>query len=121
MDITITRPQYDALRNAIIANDEAETIRLLSLIEIANGIKRYFLYIRWQDVGGTPPPRIELGKGWPKDQTYTLELDRAIARSDVDTVLATQARNPVSVMVTPDRAGNVGWTLINDYNFSAGT
>jgi hypothetical protein len=120
-NVTLTRPQYDALRTAALAGDTAEVSRILDIVDKANSIKRYFLYIRWQDVGGTPPPRIELGKGWPQNRTYKLEMDRPIAREDVNSVLSQKAQNPTAVMVTPDRAGNVGWTLINDYNFSIGT
>lgn len=117
MTVSITRPQYDALMTAALAGNTTEVSRLRDIIDKANSIKRYYLSIRWQDVGGRPPPRIELGRGWPSDQTFLLELDRPIARSDVDAVLTQQATNPTSVMVTPDRAGNVGWTLIDDYTF----
>jgi hypothetical protein len=119
-DIIITRPQYDALMTAALAGDTIEVSRLRDVIDVANSIKRFFLYIRWQDVGGAPPPRIKLGKGWPQDQTFALEMDRAITREDVDSVLAQNTQNPTSVMVTPDRAGNVGWTLLDDYNFAIG-
>lgn len=118
--VTLTRPQYDALMSAALAGNTAEVARLRDIIDKANGIKRYFLYVRWQDVGGRPPPLIELGKGWPPNQTYKMELDRPIARADVDAIVAKAAVNPVSVMVTPDRAGIVGWSLIDDYNFATG-
>lgn len=113
--IELTRPQYDALMNAALAGDVAEVQRLRDIIDKANAVKRYYLSIRWQDVGGRPPPRIRLSEGWPRDQTYLLELDRPIARADVDSILEQQASNPVTVMVTPDRNGVVGWSLLEDY------
>lgn len=116
MTVSISDPLYAALRTAVIEGNTAEATRLLDLVDQANGIRRYFLSIRWQDVGGRPPPRAEI-MNWPKDQTYLLELDRPISRADVDQVLAQKARNPVSVMVTPDRQGRVGWTLLGDYKF----
>lgn len=116
-DLTIPRAQYDALITAALAGDTDEVLRLRGLIDKANGIKRYFLFIRWQDVGGQPPPRIELGKGWPPKQTYQLEQDRPITREDVDVVLQQQAINPVGTQVTPDRSGVVGWTLLPDFAF----
>ena len=119
--VTLTRSQYDALLAAARQANPQAADQLRREIDAANGITRYFLYIRWQDVGGKAPPRIELGKGWPVNQTYQLELLRRIARADVDDVLRTNAVNPVSIMVTPDRQGVVGWTLINDYDFQAGT
>jgi hypothetical protein len=118
--ITMTRPQYDALLAAAKVGDPVAAAQLQKLIDAGNGIIRYLLQIRWQDVGGKPPPRIELGKGWPPDQTFLLQLERRISRADVDDVLRTNASNPVSVMVTPDPLGVVGWTLIDDYDFQAG-
>lgn len=119
--VTLTRSQYEALLSTARLASPQIADQLRREIDAANGITRYFLYIRWQDVGGKAPPRIELGKGWPPTQTYQLELERRIARADVDEVLRTNAVNPVSIMVTPDRLGVVGWTLIDDYDFQAGT
>jgi hypothetical protein len=119
-NIIMTRAQYDALLAAAHAGNTIEVDRLRDLIDEANGIVRYKLWIRWQDVGGRPPPRIELGKGWPSNQTYFLELERKITRLDVDDALRNNAKNPVSVMVTPDPNATVGWTLINDYDFANG-
>lgn len=119
-NITMTRAQYDALIAAAHTGQTVEVDRLRDLIDEANGITRYQLWIRWQDVGGRPPPRIELGKGWPENQTYFLELERKITRLDIDDVLRNNAKNPVSVMVTPDVNATVGWTLIDDYDFASG-
>lgn len=119
-NVTLTRSQYDALLNAAHTGQTQEVDRLRDIIDAANGITRYQLWIRWQDVGGQPPPTIELGKGWPPGMTYFLELERKIARADVDDVLRNNAKNPASVMVTPDVDGVVGWTLLPDYDFSVG-
>jgi hypothetical protein len=118
--VTLTRTQYETLLAAARLGNPQAAAQLQQTIDAANGITRYFLYVRWQNVGGAPPPRIELGKGWPPDQTYQLEMERRIARLDVDEVLRANAINPVSIMVTPDREGVVGWTLIDDYDFQAG-
>lgn len=119
-NITMTRIQYDALLSLATRASAEESRALRTLIDAANGITRYQLWIRWQDVGGRPPPTIELGKGWPENQTYFLELERKIARADVDDVLRSNTKNPASVMVTPDIYGVVGWTLIDDYDFVNG-
>lgn len=117
MAITLTREQYDTLCALAKTADPSAALTLQRAIDSENGIRRFFLYVRWQNVGGRPPPRIELGKGWPSDQTATVELERPISREDVDTILRTQATNPASVMVTPDRFGVVGWTLLEDHQF----
>lgn len=119
-NVTLTRAQYDALTNAALSGNTEEVRRLRDLIDKANGITRYRLWIRWQDIGGRPPPRIELGKGWPENQTYFLELERRITRADVNDVLRLNTKNPASVMVTPDPLATVGWTLVNDYDFANG-
>lgn len=119
-NVTMTREQYDAFYTLAKAADPSSAFSLRRAVDTTNGIRRFFLFVRWQNVGGTPPPRIELGKGWPVDQSYQLELERPITRQDVDDILRINAINPVSVMLTPDRNGIVGWTLLNDYDFATG-
>jgi hypothetical protein len=116
MPVTITSEQYSALREAISSNDLEEAERILGIIDRDNGIVRYSLYIRWQNVGGNPRP-VNQFLDWPPAEQFLLQLDRPIARADVDEVLRTQANNPASVLVTPDVNGVVGWTEIESYNF----
>ena len=113
----MTRSQYDNLLYAAKIGNPVSASILQRDIDKLNSITRYVLNVRWQDVGGKPPPRIELGKGWPVSLTYRIELERPITRADVDTVLQTNAANPVSSMVTPDPRGIVGWTILDDYTF----
>lgn len=119
-DLTITRNQYDALIAAALDKNTSEVLRLRSIIDKQNDIKRYFLNVRWQDVGGEPPPRVSFSAGWPPMSTYKIELERKIVRSDVEDVLRTQAANPQLVLVTPDPNAEVGWTEIDEYDFATG-
>lgn len=117
----MSRAQYDALIAAGAAGNSDEVYRLRDLIDDANSITRYVLWISWQDVGGQAPPRAQqFQETFPPGTLFKLELERSIARSDVDTVLETQAANPVGVLVTPDPNGVVGWTALEDYDFVAG-
>lgn len=118
--ITMTRGQYDALYALAQEASAADASVLQKQIDKANGITRYILWVLWQDVGGQPPPRIELKNGWPATNRQRLELERKIARSDVDDFLRVNAVNPVGVMVTPDPDCVVGITLIDDYDFNTG-
>lgn len=90
-------------------------------IDDKNSIKRYLLNIRWMEIGGVPPSRIELkdAGGWPPQQEFILRQDRPISRNDVDIVLGKQATNPVSVTVTSDERGIVGWTELEVWDFNA--
>jgi hypothetical protein len=118
-DVTLTRAQYESLVLAAEGDTTIDVALLKKTVDRANSITRYVLNIRWQDVGGTPPTRIEIanGTGWPAEQTFKLVLDRAISREDVDDVLETQATSPVDPAVTRDPDGIVGWTLLDDYDF----
>lgn len=113
--MNITRAQYDALIAAALGGNLEEVRRIRDIVDKSNLIRRYVLYIRWQDGGGTPPRNIELGKPWPPELTTLLELDRPIGKDDVMTLVRSRAANPVSVLVTPDRAGVVGWSAIDTY------
>lgn len=115
--ITMTRSQYEAIMSVALRHEYESIIHIRREVDAANDVARYVLSIRWKNTGGTKPPRIELGLGWPTDQSFLLELDRPIERNDVDQVLETQASSPLDVMVTPDPFSTVGWTLVDDYTF----
>lgn len=113
--MNITRAQYDALIEAALAGDLEEVRRIQEIVDRDNEIQRYVLYIRWQDIGGTPPRNIELGRPWPPELTTQIELDRPISKEDVLDLVRSRATNPASIMVTPDRAGIVGWSQVDVY------
>ena len=117
-------PASNALINAAqaAADAGASTLDVLSLrntIDQANGITRYFLKVRWVNAGDEQRP--QLGQEWPPTLEHDIELERPIAREDVDQVLADQAKNPVTVLVTRDRNGVVGLTALDSYNFILNT
>lgn len=118
-NVSLTRDQYDLLLEyayGTIVSDVA-LVEMQRKIDAANGIKRYALLLRWMETGGAAPTRIELGKGWPVSQQFLLKMDRPIAREDVDNILRTQATRPVSVTVTPDVRGVLGWTELEVWSF----
>lgn len=119
MPISMSTDQYNALLDfAYGRRTEAEQLRQLQrTLDAANGVRRYFLAIRWMERGGSPPSRIEIGRGWPPTQSFPLRMDRPITRQDVDDVLRTQATSPVYVTVTNDENGIVGWTEIDAWDF----
>lgn len=123
MPISMTSDQYEALLDyANGRRTDSDALRLLQQqIDDANGVRRYFLYLRWMERGGSAPSRIEIGRGWPPTQEYKIRLDRPIVRSDVDAVLTEQARAPVYPTVTDDEAGNVGWTELDLWDFDNAT
>jgi len=88
----------------------------LRSIEERNGIKRYFLAVRWQEIGIPLQTGIRFPETWPPNLTaYIQQFTRAIARSDVDSLLEARAVNPQLVMVTTDPGLRIGWTLLDDY------
>jgi hypothetical protein len=117
MTVTMSRQEYDALLNAALTGNATDVPALQEAIDAANSITRYRLFLRWQDVGGSVPSRIELGAGWPPEQTFLLELSRPIAREDVLQAVNAQARNPAEIYVTPDPTGVVGFTQLDSYDF----
>jgi hypothetical protein len=120
-DVILSRTSYEGLLTAARQGNAIEAERIRTLVDAANDIRRYRLYIRWQDIGGQPPRAIELGKGWPPDLSRLLELERPIALEDVEELLSVLAANPVHTHVTLDPHGIVGWTLLSDFDFSAAT
>lgn len=115
--ISMTRQQYEALYRLAREHNSSEANALRQDIDDDNGIARFFLWIRWQDVTGAIPTHLNSFMNWPPEQQFLLELDRTPERNDVDAVLRDQAVNPAVVFVTPDPQGVVGWTEIENYSF----
>lgn len=88
----------------------------IRMIEKANNLSRYVLWVQWQEQGAPLPPGTDFPDRWPPELRHLITLvTRPITRSDVDAVLATLARQPTNVLVTSDPAANVGWTELAVY------
>ena len=88
----------------------------LKNIEKQNGITRYFLAVRWQEIGIQLRAGSRFPEKWPPEYTAVIQqFSRAISKADVDALVEARATNPQMVMVTLDPGLRVGWTLLNDY------
>jgi hypothetical protein len=125
--ISLTLEQYEALialarKSAVNADgsvDQQQTLVIdgfLKQIEQDNGITRYSLFIRWQDPNAPLPAGVRFPGTWPPTLQFFLQLlSRPIAKSDVLTVVQAKTPNAQNIMVTPDVAGLVGWSKLDDY------
>lgn len=101
---------------ALDSNKARDLESFLRSLEERNGIKRYFLAVRWQEIGVPLKAGIVFPETWPPEYTATIQqFTRPIARADVDVLLASRAVNPQLVMVTTDPGLRLGWTLIDQY------
>jgi hypothetical protein len=93
----------------------------LKSIEVANGVVRHYLAIRWTELEAPLPPRVagaptRFPENWPPNLQGSIELlTRSINRADVDNFLSINAQKPINVMVTTDTGLQVGWTLVDDF------
>ena len=93
----------------------------LKEIEKANGITRYFLAVRWQEMAEPLPPRTagaatRFPENWPPNLEGTMELlTRPICKADVVAFLDARAQKPTNILVTPDPGFIVGWTPLETY------
>jgi hypothetical protein len=103
------------------ANKARELETFLKSIERQNGITRYYLAVRWQELDEPLPPRTAgAATRWPENWPPYLEgsvemLSRPIAKGDVTAFLSSRAKNPTNVMVTIDPGMRVGWTPLDQY------
>ena len=121
-DFVLSVEQYEALismARTATAGDQEKTIQLelfLRDIEARNGITRSFLLVQWQEAGAQLPPGTSFPARWPPELRKALELvGRPIARVDVESVLSKYASEPMTVLVTRDPAGIVGWTTLDAF------
>ena len=121
MNITMSLEDYEALvtfarSDAPSAEKRRSIEAFLRTIEKANGINRYFLWVQWQELGYALPATAVFPEVWPPELRASLErTDRAIARADVDAVLASRATRPTTILVTTDPGAELGWTAIDDF------
>ncbi len=120
--ISLDQQDYEALVSLAREGAKSDPDRVrklesfLRLIEQGSGIHRYFLWVQWQEANQPLPPSTDFPEKWPPELRASIELvTRPIAKVDVEKLLAQRARKPVSVLVTPDPAGVVGWTELNAY------
>lgn len=117
----LSTEQYEALislarRGADTPDRKRDLEAFLRVIEKANGIVRYALWIQWQEMDQPLPPTTSFPDVWPPELRYYLEfLTRPINKTDVDEVLRKKARRPTNVMVTPDVGAVLGWTKYEDF------
>ena len=102
-----------ALARAGASTPEQKTRLELFLrdIEKRNGVQRYFLLVRWQEANQALPATTRFPEVWPPQLEEPIEIvGRPVAKSDVLALLASRASSPISIMLTSDPAGLVGWT-----------
>lgn len=88
----------------------------LRMIEQKNGVSRNFIWVQWQEQNAPLPQGTNFPKKWPPELRVPLSLvSRAIAKSDVTSMLDARAKNPTSVLVTRDPAALVGWMEIDEF------
>lgn len=118
--MTLTLEQYEALAYFARAGLEPDKLRevnaFLTDIEKSNGVTRSFLWVQWQETDYALPPTARFPDKWPPELRFSIErTDRPLARADIDKVLASKAKKPVTILVTTDPGAELGWTPINDY------
>ena len=119
MTVTLDREDYITLaawaENYGLANNRYSSIReLTERIELANDLDRHHVMVRWRDANARPVG----GTGWDWPPLHTQTLLRFGAPWTYDEVLATvmaQTTNPVTIEVTQDRTGLVGWYDIDTF------
>ena len=119
-NVTMSLEQYEALTYFARQGQSVETLREISAflqsIEKDNQITRSFIWVQWQETDYALPPTARFPDKWPPELRFSLErADRPISRADVEQVLSTKAKKPVTILVTTDPGGELGWTPIADY------
>lgn len=118
--VTMTLEQYEALTYYARYERTPDLIRSINVfiqdIEKTNEVVRSFLWVQWQETDYALPPTARFPDKWPPDLRFSIErTDRVLCRADVEKVLAIKAKKPVTVLVTTDPGGELGWVPINDY------
>lgn len=121
MDLTVTLEEYEALitlarAGATTPEKQRALETWLKYIEKRSNIVRSILWVQWQEADTPLPPNTAFPEKWPPEMRHLIQLmTRPISKLDVEVVLRQKARKPVTVLVTPDPAGVLGWTPLEDF------
>jgi hypothetical protein len=120
--LTLTTDQYTALVALARVGAQSQNGDQLALeaflvqIERNNGVTRYLLWVRWQELDEPLPATVSFPTNWPPNLSKSIQLlNRPVAKVDVEAVLTQYARNPTNVMVTPDPNALLGWSTLDQY------
>jgi hypothetical protein len=131
LQFTLTQAEYESLIKLardgtkdsdgnFITAKALELDNFLKTVEARNGITRSAVWVRWQEAGVALPPATRFPDTWPPEmQVYIEFVTRAVARVDVEKVLAEKATTPINVLVTRDPGARLGWSTLDDF-FQAG-
>lgn len=120
-EVTLTQEQYQALvflaRKGAASSDAKRVLEtFLKDVEKNNGVTRYFLKVRWQELNAPLPKTTDFPAVWPPSQELDLErTDRPIAKADVLAAVLDTASSPTNILVTRDVGGLAGWTKVDDF------
>jgi hypothetical protein len=119
MNITLLSDEYMALvalaRKGVDDTKQLDQVLLLP-IEQRNEIKRYVLTVQWQDATAVIPVGSEFPDNWPPSLRIKIEqLNVPITRQQVEDAVALRTNRPVSILVTPDPNGSVGWSTLDQW------
>lgn len=121
MDLTVTQEEYESLitlarAGATTADAQRQLDAWLKQIEKKNNIVRSILWVQWQEADTPLPPNTAFPEKWPPEMRYMIQLlTRPVSKLDVEAVLRQKARKPVTVMVSPDPGGVLGWIPLGDF------
>jgi len=118
MNITLTQSEYEGLialaRMAPV--DQLALNMMLEEIEKTNGIKRYLLWVQWQDAAGVVPIGMSFPETWPAELRAKIEqVDVPINRQQVEDMVALRANKPIGILVTPDPNATLGWSTLDQW------
>lgn len=72
--------------------------------------------VQWQEATANLPAGTRFPEVWPPQLRRTIERrDRPIAKVDVEDLLEQYANDPLTVLVTTDPNGRLGWIPIDGY------
>lgn len=119
--LQLSQQDYEALislsKKGAETPDELRSLdAFLRGIETKNGVSRYGLWVQWQEQDQPLPPTTRFPEKWPPEMRFFIQLiSRPIARADVEAVLKQKARKPVTILVTKDPGGVVGWATLDQF------
>ena len=114
-NVTVKSADWESLVGAVLKQETDDLNTLLTRVDAQNSLNRYYLYVKWQDAGAKRPGPDDPIQDWPPWGFDWFVSYSRFTKDFVEDFVARQSTNPLTILVTDDPAGEVGWYLLEDF------
>jgi len=117
-DVVVKEADWESIVGAVLKNDTDDLNQVLDRVDQENELRRYYLYIKWQDGDVRRPGPDDPIEDWPPWVFDWFTSYEPFTAEWVREYVARRTSNAIYILVTDDPSGEVGWYELEEFSFS---